>query len=82
MHEFVYKISKSRGECFLYFLTKGRLIYILHLQKCPFLSFMSSKSGVNDSLTLRHLYCFWRDLVRFNVRKELSPLRKLIILSS
>ena len=69
-------------EIFPVFLTKGRLIYILHLQKCPFLPFMTSQSNVNDTLTLRHLFCFWRDLVRFNVRKDLSPLRKLSLLSS
>ena len=69
-------------EIFPVFLTKGRLIYIIHLQKCPFLLFMTSQSDVNDTLTLRHLFCFWRDLVRFNVRKDLSPLRKLSLLSS
>ena len=69
-------------EIFPVFLTKGRLIYILHLQKCPFLPFMTPQSDVNDTLTLRHLFCFWRDLVRFNVRKDLSPLRKLSLLSS
>ena len=42
IHEFVYKICKSRGKYFLYFLTKGRLIYILHLQKRPFLPFVTS----------------------------------------
>ena len=69
-------------EIFPVFLTKGRLIYILHLQKCPFLPFMTSQSDVNDTLTLRHLFCFWRDLVRLNVRKDLSPLGKLSLLSS
>ena len=54
-------------EIFPVFLTKGRLIYLLHLQKCPFLPFMRFQSNVNDTLTLRHLFCFWRDLVRFNV---------------
>ena len=70
-------------EIFLEFLTKGRLIYILHLhlQKCPLLPFMTFQSDVNDTLTLRHLFCFWRHLVRFNVRKDLS-LRKLSLLSS
>ena len=82
MHEFVYKICKSRGKYFLYFFRKGRFIYILHLQKCPFLTFMTSQIDVNGTLTLRHLFCFWRDLVRFNVRKDLSPLRKLSLLSS
>ena len=52
------------------FLTKGRLIYILHLQKCPFLPFMTSQSDANDTLMLRILFCFWCDLVRFNFRKE------------
>ena len=69
-------------EIFPVFLTKGRLIYILHLQKCPFLPFVMSRNDVNDTLTLRHLFCFWRDLVPFNVRKDLSPLRKLPLLSS
>ena len=69
-------------EIFSVILTKGRLIYILHLQKCPFSPFMTSQSDVNDTLTLRHLFCFWRDLVYFNVRKDLSPLRKLSLLSS
>ena len=64
------------------FLIKGRLIYIFHLQKCPLLPFITSQSDVNDTLTLRHLFCFWRDFVRFNVRKDLSPLRKLSLLSS
>ena len=85
MHKFVYKFCKSRGKYFLYstvFLTKGRLIYILHLLKCPFLPLMTSQSDVNDTLTLRHLFCFWRDLVRFNFRKDFSPLRKLSLLSS
>ena len=58
------------------FLTKSRLGYILHLQKCPFLPFVTSRNDVNDTLTIRHLFCFWRDLVRFNVRKDLSSLRK------
>ena len=45
-------------EKFPVFLTKGRLIYILHdLQNCPFLPFMTSQSDVNDTLTLVHL-CF------------------------
>ena len=44
MHEFVYKICKSRREIVPVFLTKGRLIYTLHLQKCPFLPFMTSQS--------------------------------------
>ena len=69
-------------ELFQIILTKGRLIYILLLQKCPFLPFMTSQSEVSATLTLRHLFCFWCDLVRFNVRKELSPLRKLSLLSS
>ena len=38
---------------------------------------MTSRNDVNDTLTLRHLFCFWRDSVHFNVRKDLSPLRKL-----
>ena len=63
-------------------LNKGRLIYLLHLQKGLFLPFMTSQSDVNDTLTLRHLFCFWRDLVPFNIRKDLSPLRKLSLLSS
>ena len=62
-------------EIFPVFLTKRRFIYILHLQKCPFLPFMVPQSDVNYTLTLRHLFCFWRDLVRFNFRKDLSPLR-------
>ena len=49
---------------------------------CKFLPFMMSKSDVNDTLMLRHLFCFLRDLVRFNIRKDLSPLRKLSLLSS
>ena len=71
-------------EIFPVFFAKGRLIYILHvhLQKCPFLPFVTSKNDVNHTLTLRHLYCFWRDLVRFNVRKDLSPIRKVPLLSS
>ena len=69
-------------EIFPVFLTKGRLIYILHLQKCPFLPFVTSRNDVNDTLTLRHVLCFWRDLVRLNVRKDLSALRKLPLLSS
>ena len=64
------------------FLTNGRLIYILHLQKCPILPFMTSQSDVNDTLTLHHLFCFWRNLVYLNVRKDLSSLRKLSLLSS
>ena len=64
------------------FLTKGRLFYILHLQKCPFLPFVTSRNDLNDTLTLQHLLCFWRDLVRFNVQKDLSSLRKLPFLSS
>ena len=64
------------------FFIKGRLIYILHLQNCPFSLFMTSQSDVNDTLTLRYLFCFWRDLVHFNVRKELYSLRKLSLLSS
>ena len=61
-------------EIFPVFLMKGRLIYILHLQECPFLPLVTSRNDVNDTLTLRHLFCFWRGLVRFNVRKTLSPL--------
>ena len=38
------------------FLTTGRLIYILHLQKCPILPFMTSQSDINDILMLRHLF--------------------------
>ena len=57
-------------------------MYILHLQKCPFLPFVTSRNDVNDTLTLRHLFCFWRNLVRINVQKDLSPLRKLPLLSS
>ena len=45
-------------------------------------TFCDNPNGVNDTLTLRHLFCFWRDLVRFNVRKDFSPLRKLQLLSS
>ena len=66
MHEFVYKICKSRGKHFFVFLTKGRLI------------FMTSQSDVDDTLALPHLFCF---LARFNFRKDLSPLRKLSLLS-
>ena len=82
MHGFVYKILQVRREIFPVFFTKGRLIYILYLQKYPFLPFVTSQNDVNDTLTLCHLFCFWRDLVRFNVRKDLSPLRKLPLLSS
>ena len=57
-------------------------LYILHLPKCPLLPFITSQSDVNDTLTLRHLFCFWRDFARLNVRKDLSPLRKLSLLSS
>ena len=45
-------------EIFPVFLTKGRLIYILHLQKCPYLPFVKSRNDVNDTLTLHHLFCF------------------------
>ena len=45
---------------------------ILHLQKSPFLPFMTSQSDVNNTLTLRHLFCFCRDLVCFKVQKDLS----------
>ena len=69
--------SQVQREIFPLFLTKGRLIYILHLQKYPFLPFLTSQNDVNDTLMLRHLFCFWRDMVHFNVRKDLSPLRKL-----
>ena len=68
-------------EIFPVFLTKGRLIHILHLQKCQFLPYVTSRNDVNDTLMLRHLFCFWRDLMRFNVQKDLSPLRKLPLLS-
>ena len=66
------------------FVAKSRLIDILHLQKCLFLPFMTSQSDVNDTLKSRHLFSFWRDLVRFNFRKDLhvSPLRKLSLSSS
>ena len=64
-------------EIFPVFLTKGRLLYMLHLQKCPSLPFVTSRNDLNDTLTLRDLFCFWYDLVRFNFRKDLSPLRKL-----
>ena len=64
-------------EIFPVFLTKGRLTYILHLQKCPFLPFVTSRNDVNDTFTLCHLFCFWHNLVRFNVRKDVSPLRNL-----
>ena len=74
-------LVKNR-EIFPVFLTKGRLIYILHLQKCPFLPFMTSQSDVNDTLTLPHLFCFWRDFVRIKVRKDVSPLKKLSLLPS
>ena len=53
-------------------LTKGRLIYILNLQKCLLLR------TVFDVLTLCHLL----DVVRFNFLKDLSPLKKLRLLSS
>ena len=65
-------------EIFPVFLTKGRLIYILRLQKCPFLPFMTSQSDVNDTLMLHHLFCFWRYLVRFNIQKDLSALKEII----
>ena len=45
-------------EIFPVFITKGRFIYILHLQKCPFLNLMTSQIDVNDNLTLRHLISF------------------------
>ena len=37
---------------------------------------------VIDALTLHHLLCFWRDLVRFYIQKDLSPQRELSHLSS
>ena len=48
---------------------------MLHLQKCPFLTFVTSRINVNDTLTLLLAL-----LVRFSVREDLSPLRKLPLL--
>ena len=47
-----------------------------------FLPFSTSRNDVIDTLTLPHLFKFWRDLERFDVLKNLSPLRKLSLLSS
>ena len=43
------------------------------------LPYVTSRNDVNDTLMLRHLFCFWRDLMRFNGQKDLSPLRKSLL---
>ena len=52
-------------EIFPVFLTQGRLIYIFHLQKYPFLSFMTSCNDVIDALMLRQFAPFLTRLGAF-----------------
>ena len=55
---------------------KRKINLYITFTKMSVLPFVTSQNDVNDTLMLHHLFCFWRDLVRFNVQKVLSPLRK------
>ena len=58
-------------EIFPVFSSKDILTYILHLLNWPFLAFLTSENDVVLTVTLHHLFQFWRAMVRYYVRKEL-----------